>query len=199
MPQAKGKVIKTETKMIKTKFGDKDKTRISLEDGIAYEVWGISPWKEGEIAEFEYEDSTSSTGAVYHNIKLPKRLGQAPTTAPSPKFDELIKILAMPKVHVGITQEVVAEVIKAGSYDKVLTKTYSVNLTMNPENIDPQKIAALMDIAEAEIMVRVIGMKGKGAKPGSELDANTDVIMKKQLAAKKEAEGLDEYYAAVVG
>jgi hypothetical protein len=198
MPQARGKVVKIEVKNVNTKYGNKDKSNITLDNGVTYAVWGISPFVEGEIVEFEYEDSTSTTGVVYHNIKLPKKPGQAPNFAPSAtsaKFDELVKILAMPKVHVGITQEVVAEVIKAGSYDKVLTKTYSINLTANPEAIDPVKIAALMDIAEAEISMRIIGMKSIGAKKGSELDTSVDKVMKEQLARKKQdPEGLDDYF-----
>jgi len=198
--QAKGRVGKL--KAFKTSTG-KDKFSITLEGGISFTGWGVSPYKEGDDVEFEFEDNQwtdpeSQEVKTFHNIK---QKGARPATInqPNPKMDELVKILAMPKIHIGLTQEVASEIIKAGSYDKVLTKTFTINLTVNPENIDPQKIAALMDIAEAEIACRIIGMKSQGAKRGSELDTSVDRMMKEQLSRKTtEGKGTEEYFGAKV-
>jgi hypothetical protein len=72
---------------------------------------------------------------------------------------DLVKATLMPKIHVGLTQEFITEKIDCGTYVKVLTKSVTVNLSVNSESVTPKGIKDLMDMAEAEIKSRIAEVK----------------------------------------
>ena len=109
--------------------------------------------------------------------------------------EELIKMLTIPKIHVGINQEIVSEKLRLGTYDKVLTKTLSVNITINPNNMDSQAIRDLMNLADTEIKAKVEEWKFEKKRAKEEISKKAKELRKQQNEQKNNNTiGTDKYF-----
>lgn len=165
MPIMKGKIAKMGTKTLETKKGPMDKFWVLIQnDDRLFSGFGDIPegWKEGIAVEFEYEkqevegietdDDTGESRPIkrtYYNIRTPNKTEKQITKAIEPikaDLSEIKRVLTIPKIHVGISEKV-----PTTQYGN---KEYSINLTINPDEINPNLIKGLMNMANTIIQER---------------------------------------------
>lgn len=124
---------------------------------------GQCPYKEGDDVSRDFVFKESG-GKTYRNFIEEEPVGvvikpqmKPQTEHPVGNLDLIQSILEMqmtPKLHVGLVKEVDDKIIKCGSYDKVIVKTYSVNITIplkTVEELDIDKIKELQKMAEDSV------------------------------------------------
>lgn len=155
MATVKGKVISA--REITTETG-REMFFVKLEGSdTEYSGFGKNPYKEGEVAEFEYTTKKSGD-RVYYNIRQ-KKESQEQKKDEDGDLKTLIKTLAMPKVSVSIEQT-----IQVNQYEpKKFSAFISVPITEG-ENA-AERIKHLFDVIEAEISARINGNPKGGDTP----------------------------------
>ena len=202
MPEAKGKIVSIESKVIKCKnrkgeLEDRNKHTIKLEnDDKYYGLFGDLPYKKGEDVSFEYtidkkEYEDTETGEkkeyTFYNIKQPSKTEQAVSKIIEPKFNELIKILSMP--HMTVSME---KTIQEQQFEP---KKFAVHLKVPLQNIDPKVIKEVVDIVEAEIDARVKSWRSPKKALTEEQEKQAEKAAGKlDEKPENEAEGMDQYY-----
>jgi hypothetical protein len=174
MKKIKGVIeeIKTQQKTIRGTLTDQ--TFIKLKD-VAYKFGILGPlppeWKQGAEIEFDYEEQTikndDDSVIVYRNIKLNRKGFQRNN------FDEIIKALTIPKIHIGFQQEILIGKVPCGNYEKTLIRTISVNLTLNPMNMDASEIEKARNLARDALDAEIVLAKTGGALPGPSNPSST--------------------------
>lgn len=150
MEKTKGKIAEIIPKTAKTRKGDRKKFNLKIEgDDKIYNGWNECPWKVGDEIEFEYnteekeyndQDTGETKKWTFHNIVQKKQGG-------SGNFDDIVKALTIPKIHVGMEQEVDTKIIECGTYKKVLVKKVTINLSINPMEINAEEIDKVKKLA----------------------------------------------------
>lgn len=143
-----------------------------------YNGYGKSPHKIGDMIDSEYKDKEDEeSGTVYHYLvesDEEKSDTHTPThNTHNQQIDtELIRTILelqmTPKLHVGLTKEVDDKIIKCGNYDKVLVKTYTVNITLpvkSVQELELNKIRAMQKMAEYSIEEQIITEKEAKESP----------------------------------
>lgn len=164
MATVKGKVISA--REITTESG-KEMFFVKLEGSeTEYSGFGKTPYKEGEVAEFEYTMKKSGD-RIYYNISQ-KKESQEQKKDEDDDLKTLIKTLTMPKIHVGMEQEVETEKIHCGTYQKVLTRKIQINATFNPEEITVEEFEKLRQMVRFNLEEEIAQIKAVSSGEGKD-------------------------------
>lgn len=189
MEKIKGKVESVEETTAKIRGEDRPKYVITLEGSDRkYSGWGKSPYQKGQEAEIEYTiDKREYDGQEYtfYNI-VSKKKGFG-------NFGDIIKALTIPKIHIGMEQEVVTERVKAGTYDKILTRKVSVNLSINPLEINAEEIDRLKKLARLSLEDEIESINTKDSPEPKGKPPETKEKTKKPIGSEDDVD-LDEVF-----
>lgn len=107
-------------------------------DGNWYNGWGQCPYKKNQEVEFEYEEKDG-----FRNIKQPSKVEKTIEKTIEPKFNEIIKYLAMP--HVTISVE---KTIQESQFEP---KKIAIHMKTPVDKLDSNTLSELINLAETEI------------------------------------------------
>jgi hypothetical protein len=123
--------------------------------GQWYSGWGECPYKEGEDVEFQYIEKDVN-GKVYKNIykpsKIAEKVADVVVSKVGTKLDDLIMSLNMPKISVMVEKTIQEEQFEP--------KKVSCHISMNVDDVTPEKIAYLIKMAEIEVLNIAHSTKG---------------------------------------
>lgn len=182
MDVIKGTIKNINTKTGKSETGEWTLKIIELEDGSTHSTFEKLPedWADGKEIEFN-----RVMNGDYSNIVFKKPKSEATAEAVEakiiPKFEELIKLLTMPRISVGFERT-----IQENQFEP---KKVSAHITMTMEEINPKKITAMMKIAEAEVMAKI--NESIKIKEDKERELNKE-LDKRIVAANESKESLIE-------
>lgn len=160
MSTAEGVVVRAEERKVPIKRGTSDekvviKHFINLEgDDRTYSGWGDSPFKEGEKVKFEYDKVpgilSDGTATTFYNIKPILKLEKSKEEVKPEKslMERLVELQTIPKINVGISEKV-----PTTQYGN---KEYSLYVTINPENVNPEQIEKLMELLDSLIQKKKV-------------------------------------------
>lgn len=181
----KGIIEETGSETVTTAKGTATKFFVKLKnDQRKFSGWGSCPenWKEDGEVELEFDTKTTDAGATFFNI----------TNKPRERYGgglaEAIKLLIIPKITVGFEKT-----IQESQYEP--RKAFA-SISVHAEDINPQKLHELMEMAKSEVMNQMekmdnpakaepsnIGPDGKviaEPKPKSKIDEAEENIRKKE-------------------
>ncbi len=159
MPTAKGKITEIKHRDVDVKGEKKKKFLIRIHSSnVQFSGFGDCPWKPEQEVEFEYtidekEYTDQNTGEkkkfTFYNIKQPSKAAQAVEKAIAPMFEELIEILAMPKISVSIERTIQKKEFEPKKW------TAFISCPIRTGDSAAKMIKILMDTIEAEINDRI--------------------------------------------
>jgi len=170
MKKAKGVIeeIKTTQRDIHGKLVDSHQIKLK-DNAYRFSLLGSIPleWKQGTEIEFDYEENKVTNAddsvTVYRNIKISRKGGGF-----GRNFDDILKALTIPKIHIGFQQEVMTRMVNTGSperpFTKVLTRVISINVSVNPLEINADEIKKAANLARDALEAEIKLTKG-GAAP----------------------------------
>lgn len=123
--------------------------------GNWYSGWGECPYKEGDEVEFQYKENEVN-GKVYKNIfkpsKIAEKVADVVVQRVGTKMDDLIMALNMPKISVMVEKTI--------QEDQFEPKKVSCHISMNVDDVTPEKISYLIKMAEIEVLNVAHSTKG---------------------------------------
>jgi len=184
MERIKGKIKDITTKNGSNAKGPWTMTIVELEDGSKHSTFKEIPkdWTKG--AEIEFDRKMNGD---YSNIVFPSKTAEAAaevvTEKLNPKFEELIKVLAMPRISVGFEKT-----IQENQYEP---RKVSAHLTMNAESIDPEKIQAMLKLVESQVMSKIKNHTASTEKINDEI--KKEMIIEGPPSETKKKSDLDAF------